>query len=523
MDGMSDMASEWLLPPYVRGLTACQVFQVLLQEWYSEDEKVLVDISNGDLTLKTVDDDLIHPQVWEQVIEHNANILFEPHSSYAAPQDTDDTAYASRVQYVVKYFGKSAASGANFFVRQQTDNKPIKFEITNGAEELPALEEIKEMTVHRYRDTEHFEAESAKKALVIGPHDYCTSTTLKIHSTYVLNVLRSVVEYAVGAQDEEQFGLGVGVYQHPYQELYHHISDLLDYRTGISSLRHKHSDSYNQKCDEHIDLLLEYLSSPPNISISECKARWESEIPVVTFATYWLLLKPGTDVYVREADGSLNAYIVDSVKGGVSETDGKKINSKYRVKVWNLAFGGKTISPCTRMVEVDIFDKEREITSLRIFPTRFLDETDGAKQRKALVDRGKRYFEYSKQPSFLQYSGNGLKKGTKTVSMLRVLYFGRLTHSSTNGHVWLSNMQHYLGVWKAYVWIIMFPRITHWSFVSPCVCLAASAPIVKPRLARRRYTPRRCSANTMTSYPARSTNCQNISTCSWPHTCTLLC
>ena len=411
------------VPKNSRADSIRQVFQVLLREWYNEDEKVLVDISNGDLTLNTAGDDLIHPRIWEQVVEHNANILFEPHSSNAASQGTNDATCASRVQYVVNYYGKSAVTGSLFFIHEQTDSKPIKLEVTNASEELPAFEEIKDITVHRYRDAEDKEIERDEKPRLVGPHDYDISTELKIHSTYVLNVLKSVVEYTVGAQDEEHLGLGVGVYEHPYRELYHHIPDLLDYRTGISSLRYKHSDSFNQKCDEHIDLLLDYLSSPPNISFNECKARWESEIPV-------------------------HAYVVDSVDGGVSETDGKKINSAYCVKVWNLAFGGETISPCIRRVEVDIFDKEREITGLRVFPTRFLDETDGGKQRKALVDRGKRYFEYSKQPSFLQYSGNGLKKGSKKVNVQGLLCFGYLTRSSTNGHVWLSNMQHYPGAWK---------------------------------------------------------------------------
>jgi hypothetical protein len=109
---------------------------------------------------------------------------------------------------------------------------------------------------------------------------------------------------------------------------------------------------------------LGYLNSPPNISIADCEARWHNEIPVVTFATYWLLLKPGTDVYVREADGAFNAYIVDMVTGGVetSETDGKKVHSKYSVSVWNLAFDGTKVSPCIRTVEVDIFDhKQRDV------------------------------------------------------------------------------------------------------------------------------------------------------------------
>jgi hypothetical protein len=110
------------------------------------------------------------------------------------------------------------------------------------------------------------------------------------------------------------------------------------------------------------------------------------------------------------------------VTGGVetSETDGKKVHSKYSVSVWNLAFDGTKVSPCIRTVEVDIFDKEREITSLRIFPVVYLDDRDEGKRRSTLIARGKRYFEYCKQPTFLQYTGPGLKKGAQDVSIVSV-------------------------------------------------------------------------------------------------------
>lgn len=58
--------------------------------------------------------------------------------------------------------------------------------------------------------------------------------------------------------------------------------------------------------------------------------------PVTSFATLWLFLKPGTDVYVREDDGTLNAYVVDEVRGGVTEKDGKRVSRNYSVSVWNL-------------------------------------------------------------------------------------------------------------------------------------------------------------------------------------------
>lgn len=75
-----------------------------------------------------------------------------------------------------------------------------------------------------------------------------------------------------------------------------------------------------------------------------------------------------------------------------------------------------------RTVEVTVFDNERELVRLPVFPVKFIDESDGNCQKHRLIDRGKRYFEYSKQPSFLQYSGKGVKRGAKSVSLKSSLH-----------------------------------------------------------------------------------------------------
>jgi hypothetical protein len=205
--------------------------------------------------------------------------------------------------------------------------------------------------------------------------------------------------------------------------------------TGFYELRARHSKEFNRQCDEHIDLLLGYLTSQPNEPVQEFKALLEQKTPVVTFATYWLLLKPGTDVYVRKDDGSLNAYEVHKVLGGISEENGKTVNSSYSVLVWNLAFDGTQISPAIRYLQISVFDNLRKVTSLPTFPVRFNDDTDNNTLREKLISRGKKYFEYSKRPSFLQYSGKGLRKGAKTVRHSSPSQDQWLTHVSTNKHV----------------------------------------------------------------------------------------
>jgi hypothetical protein len=388
--------------------------EVLLKEWFREDEKILADISNGDVTVVSPEQGHIHPHTWEHVVEHKAKIRFLPHSSYA--EDTHGEAkYENRVQYLVNYFQlptNKDEEGA--YLGESKYDSPVEFEITYDNEKLPALEESKNVETPRYRAPKDGENGTDKKKARLTPLDKVISTCLKIHSPFLHNVLKSIVECTDKSTDS-RFTVGTGLFMHPYEDLYHHMSEILDYKSHESELRVKHSADFNQQCDEHIDLLLGYLNSQPTVPVKEFSTRLEQKTPVVTFATLWLLLKPGIDVYVREDDGSLNAYVVHEVVGGVSETDGKEESSDYGVYVWNLAFDGTQISPGLRRLEISVFDDVREVTSLPVFPVKFIDEHDNGILKEQLINRGKKYLEYSKRPSFLQYTGKGLKKGTKTV------------------------------------------------------------------------------------------------------------
>jgi hypothetical protein len=326
--------------------------EVLLKEWFREDEKVLADISNGDITVVSPDQGLIHPHTWEHVVEHKAKVRFLPHSSYA--EDTHGEAkYENRVQYIVKYFQANSKGEESAFLGESKHDSPVEFEITYDNEKLPALEEIKNVDTPRYRRPKDGENRADKKKARLGPLNKVTSTILKIHSPFLHNVLKSIVECTEGPTDGD-FTVGTGEFLHPYEDLYYHTSDIFKYKSQDSELRVKHSAEFNQQCDEHFDLLLGYLNSQLTVPVKEFRERLAQKTPVVTFVRLWLLLKPGSDVYVREDDGSLNAYVVHEVNGGISETDGKEESSSYGVWVWNLAFDGIQISPGLRRVEVSV-------------------------------------------------------------------------------------------------------------------------------------------------------------------------
>jgi hypothetical protein len=53
---------------------------------------------------------------------------------------------------------------------------------------------------------------------------------------------------------------------------------------------------------------------------------------------------------------------------------------------------------------------------LPLFPVQYHDNSNESATRDRLIGRGKKYFNYCKRPTFLEYTGSGLKAGWKSVS-----------------------------------------------------------------------------------------------------------
>jgi hypothetical protein len=232
--------------------------------------------------------------------------------------------------------------------------------------------------------------------------DTVSELTLKIHYPYLLNVLKSIIEYSAEQPTGDNQRLDTGIFLYPYMDLYLHLEELLEYKTGDSELRRKHSDAYNKLSDDHIDLLQSYLMSQPAVQYNEAKARSSGSTPLTTFGTFWLLMKPGTDVYVHEADGSVNRYVLARLTGGSGkDPKGEQVTVKYTAQVWNLVLDEKAIRQYVRQVDIQVFD-ERAIAELPVFPVQYLDDHDDGSRRQDLIQRGHKYFAFSK--SLLFYS-----------------------------------------------------------------------------------------------------------------------
>lgn len=267
--------------------------------------------------------------------------------------------------------------------------------------------------------------------------DTISSPVLYIHSPILLNALNAIidcqsrpdriprVEYRIEGIESD---LGQGRLVYPFTDLHHYRERLLQYREEVGET---HDTEYTTACQEHIDILVGYLDGLTTIGVRDAEFLWNSEVPKATFSSLWLLLKPGTDVFVQE-NGKLNAYVIESFSGGVPWGSSNARSRPYIVNVWNLNFDGQILSRSVKEVSISIFDGQREITSLPLFPIKFhVDEDPQNPLRRKLIERGKRFVDMVKTPTFQEYSGPSRLQGNRTVS-------------------W---------AWDAYTSIILFPGV----------------------------------------------------------------
>jgi len=327
--------------------------------------------------------------------------------------------YATKVSYTIDYYKRSEWRNDKEFLYSTSYDDPVVLERSGSKDrELPVLEEKKSVTLRKVISGQN-KKRIKERAPKLDVGDIVGNTTLHIPSPFLLNALRSIIKYSSKAPSGDGSDeLKDGAFLHPYADLFYHKQELSDYKKDTTGPRANHTPEYNAECDRHIDLLLEYLDQESSVQLKSLEAKWAKKVPTTTFAGLWLLMKPGTDVYVEE-DGQLNAYVVDSVSGGVNYlAQGQWSTSaqSYYVRVWNLNYNGQVIRRMSKIIHVPVFDNERDIMSLPLVPTRFKDKIDGGARRKQLIERGKKVVQFAKGPAFLEYTGLGLKPGWKKVS-----------------------------------------------------------------------------------------------------------
>lgn len=421
----------------------------LIKISYRGNENVRKEIDRGKYELYTDDSAIIIPDYWDMLVKPGWRIVIQLKSQKSPTVDSSDysdsssasdddsgqdqdksdkkelkteTVYAPKVNYTVMYYERKW--GDDIFLYSTTYDDPVSLDRWDGeARELPVLEEKRAVTLAQGhgRRQKDFTSKARPK---LDDGDNVGRKSLHIRSPLLLNVLRSIIKYSSkepsGDITDELKG---GEFEHPYADLFYYKEELSNYKKDTTGPRANHTPEYNAQCDLHIDLLLEYLDQESSIQLKSLEANWAKKVPTTTFAGFWLLLKPGTDVYIEE-EGQFNAYVVDSVSGGIDYQPQKRwlISARsYSVRVWNLIYDGQVIRRISRLIHVAVFDNERDIMSLPLIPTRFQDKIDGGARRRQLIERGKKVYQFAKGPTFLEYTGMGLKPGWKKVSYWHIV------------------------------------------------------------------------------------------------------
>jgi hypothetical protein len=171
----------------------------------------------------------------------------------------------------------------------------------------------------------------------------------------------------------------------------HHIDALKCYKNNHPAC---HSPEFTEACNDHIDVLLDFLDKEFGDELRLERARYQKTPPTATFENLWMLFKPGQDVYIKAQENQPAIPLtVGSIKCLSSEP--------LFISGWGVNCNGREIKPQIRSAFIKHFDGEKEIFSLEAYPKEFHDKPD---YEQELQKRGQRYWEFC-DPAYRQYGG----------------------------------------------------------------------------------------------------------------------
>lgn len=225
------------------------------------------------------------------------------------------------------------------------------------------------------------------------------TTEMWIHSKHLRNALSAVVSYYPGI---DFLGEHVNV-EAPYRVLVHHAEELERYK---SNQPRTHDKEFAETTIKHIDVLLGFLKTTLGDQLDQEYARWANPTPTATFENFWLLLKPGS-VFYRKMDGHWTPFVVSRATLGGNNPHNRgrgQYTDGYMIDCWNVEYVGTKVQRMMESFYMHAFSGEQAIHTLPVIPARFFPGGE-----KATIERqvalGKIYWELSKRPNYMEYSG----------------------------------------------------------------------------------------------------------------------
>lgn len=217
-------------------------------------------------------------------------------------------------------------------------------------------------------------------------------TGIKIRSPQLIELLRKVIPRGPLLDPNSKIIELV----EPFQLIGHHSRELEAFQDR-SSEENKSDDGdgaeeSNRLAAINLGMLMKFTGKIYNNSLEEERSRHSRDL--CTFRMLWLLFKPGTTVY-KESRGKVSAHVVRNVKvdQSILSAPPERRLKPCVINLWHLDFDGRYVGRCMSSVTVGEFEGERQITSLKVYPTNFIDRKDEGKLRQQLEKRGRQWYE----------------------------------------------------------------------------------------------------------------------------------
>lgn len=202
---------------------------------------------------------------------------------------------------------------------------------------------------------------------------------------------------------------------------------------------------------QHLKCLVEFMDDDIRKKTEYLES---NSCQTVSFSDIWYLFKPGDEVIeqnrrqayrvLRVTSSIHRAFPPWSRTWGNKEQDRAEEETPVTLHCVYIDFDGKQLGPITRKVRIARFDGEKAITSLEVFPLRFVEtkrNTFGARNltfRKKLIDRGQMFLDMA---GFKHMHYSGLTLNTREEVDSHVVVDFEEAFSANRDSDWMPDLQ----------------------------------------------------------------------------------
>ena len=143
----------------------------------------------------------------------------EPESDAAHEDDQPfETACESKLRHTINFYRTYYFGDGEDYLYKASYDKPVMLDASREKpRKLPVLEDIRQVIFSAHRDIP--QEKDRDRIPLLKDNNLIGSTVLQIHSPFLLNALRSVVQYSSEAPSGDKDNVRDGRFDYPYKDL----------------------------------------------------------------------------------------------------------------------------------------------------------------------------------------------------------------------------------------------------------------------------------------------------------------